>query len=244
MNLNANHSKSARLHDLPTHPDDWFLAQQCVAGDSGAQRQLRAILDSFVKGCLRHRGASYTEAEDIAGDIASEIPADSEKDFCLLRKYKGKCSLKNWLSRVAINRWIDLKRREIFVVQLPSGKGEDSPSPIERIPSQEAGVPEDFLLNLLRTCLRPAFGACTAEQLLMLRLVYLEDLSQSEVGMMWGWHRSKVNRALRATRREIESRTLSRLSIIDPWLAVSWDDFLNMYDIGFFWKYCKTKRKR
>jgi RNA polymerase sigma factor (sigma-70 family) len=221
------HLKPARLK-VHTHPDDWLLAQQCVAGNSGAQERLRAILDQFVKGYLRNRGASYTEADDIVGDISSESLAHGEHAFCPLRKYDGRCSLKNWLTRVATNRWIDFKRRETFVVQLPLDEDEGSASPIERIPCQEAGMVEGFLVNLIQTCLRSAFGACTAEELLMLRLVYLEDLSQGEIGLMWGWHGSKVSRVLRETMRRIESRTLSRLHIIDPWLTISWDDILNM----------------
>lgn len=220
------------LKSVPTdahiHWDDWFLAQQCVAGDSGAQSQLRALMDQFVKGCLRGRGASHTEADDIVGDISSESLAHGENQFCLLRKYHGKSSLKNWLTRVATNRWIDFKRREVFVVQLPLEEDEGLVSPIEQIPSADAGTAEQFLLNLLGTCLHSSISGCTAEELLMLRLVYLEGISQGEVGMMWGWHASKVSRAIRRTMRSIASRTLSRLKKIDPWLTISWNDVLDM----------------
>jgi RNA polymerase sigma factor (sigma-70 family) len=219
---------SARLEEVHPYPDDWLLAQQCVAGDFGAQQQLRAILDQFVKGCLRRRGASYTEADDIVGDISTESLAPGESHFCLLRKYHGKCSFKSWLTRVATNRWIDFKRREAFVVQMPWDENKVSANPLERIPCQETGYVEEFLLNLLRTCLQFALRACTAEELLRLRLFYLEELSQGEIGKMWGWHGSKVSRELRETMRRIESRTLSRLRLIDPWLTISWDDILSM----------------
>jgi RNA polymerase sigma factor (sigma-70 family) len=145
-----------------------------------------------------------------------------------LRRYHGKCSFKSWLTRVATNRWIDFKRREAWVVQMPFDENKVSANSIERIPSQEAENVEEFLLNLLRTCLRLALDACTAEELLRLRLYYLEDLSQGEIGKMWGWHGSKISRELRETMRRIESRTLLRLHIIDPWLTISWDDILSM----------------
>jgi RNA polymerase sigma factor (sigma-70 family) len=219
---------SAHPNEGHPYPDDWLLVQRCVAGDFGAQQQLRAILDQFVKGCLRRRGASYTEADDIAGDIAAESLAPRESQFCLLKKYHGTCSFKSWLTRVATNRWIDFKRREAFVVQMPSDENKTSANPLEWIPSQETGDVEEFLLNLLRNCLQFALRACTAEELLRLRLFYLENLSQGEIGKMWGWHGSKVSRELRETMRRIESRTLSRLYFIDPWLTISWDDILNM----------------
>jgi RNA polymerase sigma factor (sigma-70 family) len=221
---------SARSEDVHPYPDDWLLAQRCVAGDFGAQKQLRAILNQFVKGCLLRRGATYTEADDIVGDLSAESLAPGESHLCLLRKYHGKCSFKSWLTRVATNRWIDFKRREAFVVQMPLDENKVSADPIEGFPSQEAGNVEELLLNLLRTCLQFALGACTAEELLRLRLFYLEDLSQGEIGKMWGWHGSKVSRELRETMRRIESRTLSRLRLIDPWLTVSWDDILSLAD--------------
>jgi len=230
--ISARPLQRARLEDVHPYPDDWLLVQQCVAGDFGAQKQLWAILDQFVKGCLRRRGASYTEADDIVADISSESLVQGKNHFCLLRKYDGKCLLKNWLTRVATNRWIDFKRRETFIVQLSFDEDETSASPMERIPSQEPGNGEEFLLNLLRTCLQSALVSCTAEELLMLRLVYFEDLSQGEIGAMWGWHGSKVSRGLRETMRRIESRTLSRLKIIDPWLTISWDDILKMCAIS------------
>jgi RNA polymerase sigma factor (sigma-70 family) len=220
-------TRSENVHDVHPHAEDWLLVQRCVAGDFGAQKQLRAILDHFVKGCLRRRGASFTEADDIVGDISAESLAPGESHFCLLRRYHGKCSFKSWLTRVATNRWIDFKRREAFVVQ-PLDESKVSDSSIERIPSQEAGNVEEFILDLLRNCLQFAVGACTAEELLRLRLFYLQDLSQGEIGKMWGWHGSKVSRELRDTMRQIESRTLARLRLIDPWLTISWDDILSM----------------
>jgi RNA polymerase sigma factor (sigma-70 family) len=236
--VNSNHNlsspplKSARLEEVRPYPDDWLLVQRCVAGDCGAQKRLRAILDQFVRGCLLSRGASHTEADDIVADISSESLPQGETDFCLLGRYHGKCLLKNWLVRVATNRWIDFKRREAFIVQLSFAEDEVSASPVERIPSQEPGNVEEFLLTLLRTSLQSALVSCTAEELLMLRLVYLEDIFQSEIGTIWGWHGSKVSRRLRETMRQIESRTLSRLNAVDPWLMISWDDILKMSDLS------------
>ena len=206
--------------------------QRCVAGDCGAQKRLWTVLDQYVRGCLISRGASHTEADDIVADISSESLARSETDFCLLGQYQGKCLLKNWLARVATNRWIDFKRREAFLVQFSFAEDEVSASPVERIPSQEAGNVEEFLLTILRTCLQSALVSCTAEELLMMRLVYLEDIFQSEIGKMWGWHGSKVSRRLRETMRRIESRTLSQLNAIDPWLTISWDDILKMSELS------------
>jgi RNA polymerase sigma factor (sigma-70 family) len=230
--LSSQPLKFARFEDVRPYPDDWLLVQRCVAGDCGAQKRLRAVLDQFVRGCLLSRGASHTEADDIVADISSESLARSETDVCLLGQYQGKCLLKNWLARVATNRWIDFKRREAFLVQLSFAEDEVSASPVERIASQEAGNVEVFLLTILRNCLQSALVSCTAEELLMMRLVYLEDVFQSEIGKMWGWHGSKVSRRLRETMRRIESRTLSRLNAIDPWLTISWDDILKMSDLS------------
>jgi len=70
----------------------------------------------------------------------------------------------------------------------------------------------------------------------MLRLVYLHDVTQREVGRMWGWHESKVSRCLAQAMAEIEARTQERIRETDPWMELTWEDFLDLCEahrIGF-----------
>ena len=70
----------------------------------------------------------------------------------------------------------------------------------------------------------------------MLRLVYLHGISQREVCRMWGWNEAKVSRHLSAAMETIEAETLLRLRQKDPWLKLTWQDFVDLcetHQIGF-----------
>ena len=72
--------------------------------------------------------------------------------------------------------------------------------------------------------------------MVMLRLVYLHELTHREIVRMLGWSESKVSRFLSHAMREIETRTLRELKRHDPWLELTWQDFVDLcetYEIGF-----------
>ena len=62
--------------------------------------------------------------------------------------------------------------------------------------------------------------------MVLLRLVYLHDLTQREIVRMLGWSESKVSRFLARAMKEIETHTLKELKKRDPWLELSWQDFV------------------
>ena len=45
---------------------------------------------------------------------------------------------------------------------------------------------------------------------------------------MYGWHESKVSRTLDATMSGIASRTMTEIKAVDPWLELSWEDFVEL----------------
>jgi DNA-directed RNA polymerase specialized sigma subunit len=70
----------------------------------------------------------------------------------------------------------------------------------------------------------------------MLRLVFVHGLSQREVMRMWGWSESKVSRKLSSAMAHIEEQTLEKLKQMDPWLDLTWQDFVDLCDthqVGF-----------
>ena len=61
----------------------------------------------------------------------------------------------------------------------------------------------------------------------MLKLVHLHQLNQREIARMWGWHESKVSRALEVA-REHRARHPVGIEAGDPWLELRWEDFLEL----------------
>jgi RNA polymerase sigma factor (sigma-70 family) len=208
-----------------------------LQGDPSLLPRLREEYHSFLLNTLIARGASATEAEELLADLWGDCVGQSEDRPSLLEKFSGKCPLRSWLTTVATHRLVDLKRRQKHRGELSRTDGEDKErDPFEQLPASPAARSEAGLVALLKDSLQAAFANSPAAALLMLRLVYLNGLSQREVGRMWGWHESKVSRSLTQAMEEIETITLRELKRRDPWLELAWQDFLELcesHQIGF-----------
>lgn len=206
--------------------DDLEFAERVLSSDEKAAAELRERFHARLVGKLCARGAGATEAEDIVADIWSDCFAKSGGTR-LLRKFSGRSSLESWLGAVATNRLMDLKRRQRFRVE--SSATEDQPeSLIDRQAAPQLQRSEEALVALLHDALRRVWAQMDREQLLMLRLVHLHDISQREIARMWGWHESKVSRALDSVRGAIAKGVLAEVRRADPWLQLEWQDFADL----------------
>lgn len=197
---------------------DQTQLQQCVEGDALALAALREHYHPGLRAILISRGATETEAEDLLADLWGDCVPRGDDRLSLLEKFSGRCSLKIWLATVSTNRLYDLKRRH----GATPGNAVEPPSHCRAWPG------EIGLANLLHLSLVESFARCTARDLLMLRLVYLHDVTQREVGQIWGWHESKVSRKLGEAMDEIRAVTLQRIKQADPWLELAWQDFVDL----------------
>jgi len=217
--------------------DDLLQVQQCLRGDAAALAALRARLDGVLKAILRSRGASLTEAEDTLADLWGDcVPKDDER-AALLEKYRGNCPLQGWLAMVATNRWYDAKRREIRGVEITRQAAEMLGASHAPEGETRAEAPADnALMELLKDSLKAAFLACGPREMVMLRLVFLHGLTQREIVRMLGWNETRVSRALSAAMQQIEKKALQEVRRRDPWLELTWGDFLELCEtrqIGF-----------
>ena len=114
-----------------------------------------------------------------------------------------------------------------FRVEVPASD-RSSDDFFERRPQPESVPREESLLKLLRAAIRNAFAKRDSESVLMLKLVHVHQLTQREVARMWGWHESKVSRALEVARASIARDILLELKRADPWLELRWEDFLEL----------------
>jgi RNA polymerase sigma factor (sigma-70 family) len=205
-------------------------------GDPAALAELREKHHPSLFNILRARGATVDEAEELLADLWGDcVPKDNDQP-ALLDKFSGKCSVQAWLATVVTRRWIDLKRKQVRhgETNLPTRNGESDP--LQNLPAPGVAIQEDALVELLRASLRAAFAACSPMDLLMLRLVYLHGLSQRELMRMWSWSESKVSRQLSHAMEQIEQTTLQNLKQHDPWLDLTWQDFVDLCEthrIGF-----------
>ena len=209
------------------HEQDLNFAQSVLSVNSVAAAELRSRYHGRLVAVLCARGASATEAEDLVADLWSDCFAAPPNRQTLLSKYQGRCALESWLLTVATHRLIDLKRRQSFRVEVPASD-RSSDDFFDRRPQPESVPREESLLRLLRAAIRNAFSRRDSESVLMLKLVHLHQLTQREIARMWGWHESKVSRALEVARESIARDILVELKRTDPWLELRWEDFLDL----------------
>jgi RNA polymerase sigma factor (sigma-70 family) len=210
-----------------SHEQDLSFAQSVLNANSAAAAELRGRYHGRLVAVLCARGASATEAEDLVADLWSDCFAAPPNRPTLLGKYQGRCALESWLMTVATHRLIDLKRRQNFRVEVPVSD-RSSDDFFDRRPQPESVPREEALLKLLRAAIRSAFSKRDSESVLMLKLVHVHQLTQREIARMWGWHESKVSRALEGARESIARDILLELKRADPWLDLRWEDFLEL----------------
>ena len=208
------------------HPDLEFV-HRVLDADETAAAQLRDRYQGKIVGVLCVRGASKTEAEDLTADLWADCFSPRHGGQPLLSKYNGRCALESWLITVAMHRLVDLKRRQTFRVSVPPGE-DSSETFFERQPQPETRRSEEPLLVLLHDAINHAFAKRESDAVLMMKLVHVYQITQREIARMWGWHESKVSRAIEDARKGIESDILAEVKRKDPWLELQWDDFIGL----------------
>jgi RNA polymerase sigma factor (sigma-70 family) len=207
--------------------DEGRLVELCQQGDGEALTLLRGRHHEALMNILVARGANPGDAAEALAEVWARCVAGGEEHPSILEKFNGKCRLQNWLCRVAINRWLDSKRREKFMADVPaSPQGETTF--FGKVPAPPANDLDGRLVGLLRDSLAAAFGRCSPEAIVLLRLVYNHGLTQREIMRMVGWSEAKVSRTLSHAMEEIKEQTLTELKKRDQWLQPTWEDFLDM----------------
>ena len=91
-------------------------------------------------------------------------------------------ALRAFLSRAALNRLIDLKRRQRFQGSLPQSGYDDAPADeFDLLEGESEASADDNLINLLRDALLNAFGQCNPRDLMLMRLVSIHGVRQEAI---------------------------------------------------------------
>jgi len=218
------------METIDTRTNDTLLTEACVRGEPAACEEFEREYGGFLRALLIKRGASYDEAGELARNLLSDCIMGRAGRPPLLNQYRGRCSLRSWLATCATNLLIDLKRAE--KIREEASELKDERNHFDTVAPPVHARPEAPLLELLHRSLAEAMQAIAFEDRLMLRLAYLEGVTQRELARVWGCHESKVSRKLDEAMRTIAARTLDHVSRRDPWLTITWEDFLEMCQSG------------
>jgi RNA polymerase sigma-70 factor len=212
--------------------DDLCLIIACEKGDEKAWEFLVANFDSTVKSAARKMSSNSEDAEDLAGSIWAELyglrqDADGNKKS-KLTYYSGRGSLAGWLRAVVSQLAIDEYRKQSRYVQIEESRefenlAEESSNHAgnDRV-VHHAENPEELLTSEqtqrdVSLALKHAVESLEAEDKLVMKLYYFDDLKLKEIGEMFGYHEATASRKVVRIQADIRRSVEKKLCADHGW---------------------------
>jgi RNA polymerase sigma-70 factor (ECF subfamily) len=233
LNDQANADRSAIKQFVDDiRADDLCLIIACEKGDEKAWEYLVANFDSTVKSAARKISPNSEDAEDLASSIWAELyglrqDADGNKKS-KLSYYSGRGSLAGWLRAVVSQLAIDEYRKQSRYVQIEENREfenlaeESSNNSDNHNVVHHADNPEELLTvqqtsNDVSLALKHAVEALDAEDRLVMKLYYFDDLKLKEIAAMFGYHEATASRKLVRIQTDIRKSVEKKLRSEHGW---------------------------
>ncbi len=199
--------------------DDLCLIIACERGDENAWEDLVANFDSTVKSAARKLSSNNEDAEDLASSIWAELYGlrqdDAGNKKSKLGYYSGRGSLGGWLRAVVSQLAVDQYRKLSKFVQLEeereldymanealelteNGLGSHNDDP-ERLLSKKRNADD------VSEALQASIASLEAEDRLVVKLYYFDDLKLKEIAAMMGYHEATASRKLARVQADIRT---------------------------------------
>ena len=212
--------------------DDLCLIIACEQGDENAWEDLVANFDSTVKSAARKISANSEDAEDLASSIWAELyglrqDAEGNKKS-KLAYYSGRGSLAGWLRAVVSQLAIDQYRKTSKLVQIEETREFENLAEESSNISANGAVlhhnesPEEILSEKrtsddVASALQTAIAALDAEDRLILKLYYFDDLKLKDIAATFGYHEATASRKLVRVQAEIRKCVEKELKRTHGW---------------------------
>lgn len=211
--------------------DDLCLILACEGGDEQAWEDLVANFDSTVKSAARKISSNSEDAEDLASSIWAELyglrtDADGNKKS-KLAYYSGRGSLAGWLRAVVSQLAVDQYRKVSKFVQIEEDRefenlaAEAAASDNHNFTSHVVN-PEDELTDSLgqtdvTEALTAAVASLDAEDRLIMKLYYFDDLKLKDIAATFGYHEATASRKLTRVQADIRKGVEKELKTKHGW---------------------------
>ncbi|HEX5889748.1 MAG TPA: sigma-70 family RNA polymerase sigma factor [Pyrinomonadaceae bacterium] len=201
--------------------DDLCLIVACEQGDENAWTDLVERFTTTVRSAARSVSSNEDAAEDLAQSIWAELYGlrvrDDGRRATKLAYYSGRGSLAGWLRAVVAQLSVDAFRKQSKLVQTEEDTDLDrlarDASISETSSFAAAGVqnPEQSLTNRftrenLQQALTQAVGELAAEDRLLVKLYYFDNLRLREAGVVLGVHEATASRRLTRIQTDLRKR--------------------------------------
>ena len=201
--------------------DDMCLIIACERGDEKAWTDLVERFTTTVRSAARSASANEDAAQDLAQSIWAELYGlrvrDDGRPASKLAYYSGRGSLAGWLRAVVAQLSVDTFRKQSKLVQTEEDADLDRLARDARISETQtfaaAGVqnPEQSLSNQfaqtdLQQALTHAIRELSAEDRLLVKLYYFDNLRLREAGVVLGVHEATASRRLTRIQTDLRKR--------------------------------------
>ena len=207
--------------------DDLCLIIACERGDENAWNDLVERFTTTVRSAARSASSNEDAAEDLAQSIWAELYGlRTRKDGAPASKlayYSGRGSLAGWLRAVVGQLAVDTFRKQSRLVQTEEdtdldrlardasvGEGQ---AVLAGIPNPEESMSNRFAKADMQQALNKAVQELAAEDRLLVKLYYFDNLRLREAGAVLGVHEATASRRL--TRIQTDLRKQVTKILID-----------------------------
>lgn len=212
--------------------DDLCLVLACERGDETAWSELVKTQDATVKAAARKISPKAEDADDLASSIWAELYGlKHDKDGKLKSKlsyYSGRGSLGGWLRAIVGQLAVDQFRKQSRFVQIEearefenlanesSEKSENS-SVVAHSDNPEQIFTEKQTMRDVSKALNSAISGLGADDKLLLKLYYFDELKLKEIGRTFGYHEATASRKIVRIQTEIRSAVQKTLKNQHGW---------------------------
>ena len=212
--------------------DDLCLIVACERGDETAWSDLVKNFDSTVKSAARKYAKNAEDAEDLAGSIWAELyglKRDARGNVkTKLAYYSGRGSLAGWLRAVTNQLAVDQFRKESKFVQIEearefenlaneSSENSDNVKLVHGSDNPEENFSAKQTQKDVSDALKQAIEELEAEDKLILKLYYFDDLKLKDIGATLGFHEATASRKLVRIQTEIRKSVEKILQARHGW---------------------------
>ena len=200
--------------------DDLCLIIACESGDENAWNDLVERFTATVRSAARSASANEDAAEDLAQSIWAELyglrTKKDGKPASKLAYYSGRGSLAGWLRAVVAQLAVDTFRKQSRLVQTEedtdldrlardSSIGEGQ-AVLAGIPTPEESMSNRFAQTDMQQALNRAVQELAAEDRLLVKLYYFDNLRLREAGAVLGVHEATASRRLTRIQTDLRKR--------------------------------------
>lgn len=205
---------------------DLCLILSCEAGNQEAWSELVERFSHTVRSAARTATANEDAAEDLAQSIWAELHGlRTRADGTTAGKlsyYSGRGSLAGWLRAVVAQLAVDEHRKQVHLVQTDEdtdldrlARDSSDGNKLFGLSTTPSNPEESFARNAasreLQEALSASVAALSAEDRLLVKLYYFDDLRLREAGALLGVHEATASRRLTKIQSDLRRKVAAIL---------------------------------